>query len=591
MKTDIYKNIKELNTWALDEEIKLVTHLNIQEKIDDIHIMYLRALSKLFGVSNDANDKGELKSKFEFNAKDFILLSFKSYKGQIPSSPEVAAIANKINRRRYNLYRKGRIWSQEDYKYGRNFYYFLDKINDAFYDIPINFISYCVHKYRQNPTRHHTIITQNLQKAEDKNLLFFPTEAELRTLGDDNLNQTLDIFSLHLKDDYLNDPFPNEILEKQKIKLDQLKPHLKALANNDLFKTITNRYCSYFGINISSLSDIIENNQSIQEKIILMAVSYSYNHLPYDLHLFYPITDNLELDNLFTIMVAINPDSTFESEDIELFKNIITYSPNIPKHEFKLNQNAKDTTESLIRWKYIYEQNLDKYSTFMNAVENICKSLCKRHDIKGEISSRLKTFESFYNKLIEKANNDKKLSERYTYKDAISKPNEIKDLVFKHIRDIAGVRIICFYNDNVQLLEDIFQSATKEDNLKEGDLKCSDFKDRGKVPPASDNDEDGYRGFHLTVQPGEERRKLVEYQNIDFVQCEIQIRTNFAHGWAVVAHPMMYKDDLHLEIIDKPFREELKNDLVEISESLKNHDKDIAILKNRRGEYKFTLDE
>jgi ppGpp synthetase/RelA/SpoT-type nucleotidyltranferase len=273
-------------------------------------------------------------------------------------------------------------------------------------------------------------------------------------------------------------------------------------------------------------------------------------------------------------MVAINPSKTLDPADIDLFEEIVKRSPNIPDFEHTLIQSASKNNESLLRWKYIYEQHEDRYRTFISTVENVCRSLCSQHQIKkAVVSSRLKTFE------------------RFSYEDAILDPDELKDLVFKGIRDIAGVRIICVFNDEVLKLEKLFQSG-----LEPTDLECSDIKRytqnrKDKDDLAFDPTEYNYRAFHVTVKPGKERKKLIEYKNIDSVQCEIQIRTYFAHGWSDVEHPMVYKDKLYLEVIDDEFRNDIKRQLGEISQSLKAYDEQIATLKEKRDNYKFPIIE
>src|SRR6185436_6430633 len=130
---------------------KICSYFNIQEAIDEVHVRFHHALTELLGKSNELSSLGELNSEFDFEDKDFILFSFKSYKGQIPSNVEEKQ-GKRFSRRRFNLYRKGKIWSDQSFNYGRNFYSFLDKLNEAFHETPINLISNSVFVHKGTST-------------------------------------------------------------------------------------------------------------------------------------------------------------------------------------------------------------------------------------------------------------------------------------------------------------------------------------------------------------------------------------------------------------------------------------------------------
>ncbi len=592
MTQEPFFEITSLSTSIKNDKKKIFSHFNIQNGIDEIHVKFHHALGKVFGRSNDFTDNGILQTKLNFQGNDFILLSFKSYKGQIPANAEMAGgNKDKIQRRRYNLYRKGRIWSDKDLNYGRNFYHFLDTINESFHETPINLLSFCAHTYIKRPDPFHIEISQDYDYALKNNCIYFPSENDLRLIGHTSLNSVLDTFRKYLKLDFLRDPIVSSEIEDVGKMLASAKHDISKLIDNDLFLKVIAQFCKVFSIPKTRLFEKLSYDQRLQDKIFFASILYIYNHLPYNLHLFYPSTSDVQLENLFTIMVAKENISEISFKDQDLFLRLVSISPNIPEYEFRLNEKAAENTESLIRWKYIYEQNLYKYSTFIYAAENICKSLCKQYEIKANVTARLKTFESFYNKIIDRANSGEQLSDEYSYLDALFQPDEMKDLVFCDIRDIAGVRIVCVFDDDVWYLDKIFA-----DEIEANDLKCCYFKRyrqnrKDCNDPLHNSTEYNYRGFHVSIIPGKKRLDLVEYKNIYPVQCEIQVRTNFAHGWSDVEHPMVYKDDLHLNVIDLNFNLELRTKLEEISKSLKDHDEVIAKLKQKRMDYKFPFIE
>jgi ppGpp synthetase/RelA/SpoT-type nucleotidyltranferase len=586
-----FGEIKSLKDLMKANEVKVFSYFNIQDEIDEIHVKFHHLLCEILGKPNALADNGGLKSEFNYEGNDFILFSFKSYKGQIPANVQMGKDENKILRRRYNLYRKGKIWSGKNFYYGKNFYLFLDQLDDVFHETPISLLSYCLHTYKMPTSACHIEITQDYDYSRKNNCIFFPSKADLDSINNEYLNQILDIFQKYLNVDFLSNPF--EVITGDLESLRNAKPQIIRFIDNELFYKVITQFTKVFNIPKTSLEDgsKFADNESLKLKIFFASILYLYNHLPYNLHLFYPSVKDVSIDDLFTIIVAKESPKKLVSGDKKLFLKLASSSPNIPRYEFIINEKAGDNAGSLLRWKYIYEQNLDKYATFMHASENICNSLIKQSDIKAIVSSRLKTFEGFYNKLIDRANDNKALKDSYFYIDAIHQPDKMKELVFQDIRDIAGVRIVCVFNDDVWSFDKIFQSINNGD-----DLICSDFKRYEKNRKVRDdqyyNDEEyNYRGFHVSIAPGNTRKKLIEYKDIWFVQCEIQVRTNFAHGWSNVEHPLIYKDTLHLNVVDPDFNDLLICKLGEISRSLKDHDELISALNSERNKYTTPISE
>lgn len=122
-----------------------------------------------------------------------------------------------------------------------------------------------------------------------------------------------------------------------------------------------------------------------------------------------------------------------------------------------------------------------------------------------------------------------------TIKSRLKKPKSIieklwrKGLPFttesieKNIRDIAGVRVICAFPEDVYLLAEYL--------LKQDDITLIRVKDYIKSPKKS-----GYRSLHLIVQVpiflANEKRMM---------NVEIQLRTIAMDFWASLEHKMHYK--------------------------------------------------
>jgi ppGpp synthetase/RelA/SpoT-type nucleotidyltranferase len=121
---------------------------------------------------------------------------------------------------------------------------------------------------------------------------------------------------------------------------------------------------------------------------------------------------------------------------------------------------------------------------------------------------RVKDFESFYSKIIR---------------------NSYESEFFNKIEDIAGVRIICIYFDDLDRI---------------GDLIANNFiverKDRKSELPFKAGKESGYLSDHYIVTLSK-TNELSSDQDLMKIKCEIQARTVLMHGWATVSHELNYK--------------------------------------------------
>ena len=99
------------------------------------------------------------------------------------------------------------------------------------------------------------------------------------------------------------------------------------------------------------------------------------------------------------------------------------------------------------------------------------------------------------------------------------------DTIEEHIHDVAGVRVICSFVDDVYLLADAL--------LKQDDITLLEKKDYIANPKPN-----GYRSLHLivTVPIFLEHEKRI-------MQVEIQLRTIAMDFWASLEHQLRYKKD------------------------------------------------
>ena len=99
----------------------------------------------------------------------------------------------------------------------------------------------------------------------------------------------------------------------------------------------------------------------------------------------------------------------------------------------------------------------------------------------------------------------------------------------QNIRDIAGIRVICSFTEDIYMLADCL--------LQQDDIILIEKKDYIKNPKES-----GYRSLHLIIEipiflQNEKRRMKVE----------VQLRTIAMDFWASVEHKLRYKKELSQE--------------------------------------------
>lgn len=106
----------------------------------------------------------------------------------------------------------------------------------------------------------------------------------------------------------------------------------------------------------------------------------------------------------------------------------------------------------------------------------------------------------------------------------------------KNLNDIAGVRVVCAFPDDVYMLADSL--------LKQDDIKLIEKKDYIKNPKPN-----GYRSLHLIVSVPIFLAKAKRQMKV-----EIQLRTIAMDSWASLEHQLKYKKDF-------TFTEKMENEL------------------------------
>ena len=96
----------------------------------------------------------------------------------------------------------------------------------------------------------------------------------------------------------------------------------------------------------------------------------------------------------------------------------------------------------------------------------------------------------------------------------------------ENIRDIAGIRVICSFSEDIYMLADCL--------LKQDDIRLVEMKDYIKHPKES-----GYRSLHVIIEI-----PIFLQNEKRYMKVEVQLRTIAMDFWASVEHKLRYKKNI-----------------------------------------------
>lgn len=128
----------------------------------------------------------------------------------------------------------------------------------------------------------------------------------------------------------------------------------------------------------------------------------------------------------------------------------------------------------------------------------------------------------------------------------------------ENIKDVAGVRIVCSFPEDIYMLADCL--------LSQDDVKLIDKKDYIKNPKKT-----GYRSLHLIIEI-----PIFLQSGKKAIKVEVQLRTIAMDFWASLEHKLRYKKHIDSQEIER-----LEKDLIECSEISAALDKRMEEIRNR----------
>lgn len=157
-----------------------------------------------------------------------------------------------------------------------------------------------------------------------------------------------------------------------------------------------------------------------------------------------------------------------------------------------------------------YDQQLELYSEFTKKTERLIRELLKEKNLKyNSITSRIKGKSKLHEKLI--------------------RPDKYY-LDLKEVTDIAGIRIITYFSDEIDTIAKVMRDEFEIDWKHSVDKRVSIEPDRF-----------GYISLHYIAKIKKSRLELTEYQRFQDCKIEIQMRSILQHAWAENEHDIGYK--------------------------------------------------
>lgn len=199
-----------------------------------------------------------------------------------------------------------------------------------------------------------------------------------------------------------------------------------------------------------------------------------------------------------------------------------------------------------------YKGDLAIFESFKTKAEVLIKELLLQHTVNfHKIESRTKDPAKLDEKIVRK-------NSKYT------NLNEITDLV--------GIRIIAYFDDEVDRIASIIKS--------EFVLDIQNTIDKRKL----EMDRFGYKSLHYVVSLSDQRKQLTEYKRFKDIKVEIQIRSILQHAWAEIEHDIGYKGE---QIVP----ESIKRGFFRVAALLETADIEFVNIKNSLSKYEETVTE
>lgn len=189
----------------------------------------------------------------------------------------------------------------------------------------------------------------------------------------------------------------------------------------------------------------------------------------------------------------------------------------------------------------------EQYYTLIGPYTDAMNLILARLDIlnhKAGDKNQSHPIHSVTNRIKDKSSIEKKLKKKHS-------DGSLRD-ARALLKDIAGIRVICFFERDIRLLVDCLK--------KQADLVVIREKDYIKNPKPN-----GYRSFHLIIGV-----PIYHLNGMEYYPVELQFRTISMDFWAAMEHRICYKNQQFNEL-------EMRSAFLQYSDILEKMEKSFEV--------------
>lgn len=204
-----------------------------------------------------------------------------------------------------------------------------------------------------------------------------------------------------------------------------------------------------------------------------------------------------------------------------------------------------------------YEKRIPAFEQISVLVESILRKYALRLDVyKPVFQRRIKRFDSFWEKILKKRRDGKTI-----------------DDPFAQIRDLAACRAICYFKED-------------QDNLHRMLLKGQGGRDfRLKFEKKERPGGRRYHAYHYDVRLSSTRGRLTEYDELQGVWCELQIKTVYSHMLSELDHELTYKSEEYKRM-DPKTKRYVDQIFDEMDRTMQDTEKNVSRLRDHYSQFK-----
>ncbi|OGS71858.1 MAG: hypothetical protein A3F91_02145 [Flavobacteria bacterium RIFCSPLOWO2_12_FULL_35_11] len=511
---------------------------------------------------------------------DSVIYSYWTYRGE----SDIYKVEEKNGEWRRNFFYKGKRWSEDWRK--DNFYHFFkffENISNG--KNPVEFFIELGTNSKEKKICVQ-FFDKELPTSPDKNTIFFPS---IKYFSKHNKIKEFILLVARLKkaiadENFIstkNKNYGDEYFKKTfKPKFDSA--YKEFATDSELGKIV------YYLVSLIKKTFNLMSEDKIRSQIVNVILTLLYFDQPYKIHFFLPqrnglnndVSENTKRESKKLIspclIITTHQSKNISETSIEKFSNLISVLIKHSELEQEIWNKRKELLPTYHGFKGEYLEIEERYLRLAEIIISIIKAISDEHNREDKFNKiaffydlyRTKEFDSFFHKVIEiankKNNNTKQEKLRHKLFSKILRSGDKKniDKLFNKLTDVVGARIVCVFESNTKIILD------KLDELNNnGQIKIVDKKD---YEPSRTNN-NFYRSYHRTMILGNERKKIYEFQDLQRMKCELQIRTLLQDAWANASHHLTYKRKYPKQLLE--VQNKILPKFEELSKSLIPYDK------------------